>query len=143
MWLPGAETLRELVCRGFTVGILLTRTDDPLAEAQACSDLYAQLLHQRVRLVCTAGLELTEEQITALTDGGFLVWTPVLDPDTGDLSSAKLLSATQKALRSAPEQSSLRLYPTDLTTEILPVVCSYLLAQNFTASPINDWTKPF
>ncbi len=141
--LPGAETLRELVSRGFSVGILLSATEDPVEEAQACSQLYAQLLHQRVRLVCSAGLELTEEQKTALADAGFVLWSPSLDPDTGDLSSGKLLSAAQKALRNAPEQSALRLYPTDLTAEILPVICSYLLAQNFTASPINEWTAPF
>ena len=141
--LPGAETLRELVSRGFSVGILLSSAEDPVAEAQACSQLYAQLLHQRVRLVCSAGLELTEEQKTALANAGFVLWSPSLDPDTGDLSSGKLLSAAQKALRNAPEQSSLRLYPTDLTAEILPVICSYLLAQNFTASPINEWTAPF
>ena len=141
--LPGAETLRELVSRGFSVGILLSATEDPVGEAQACSQLYAQLLHQRVRLVCSAGLELTEEQKTALAEAGFVLWSPSLDPDTGDLSSGKLLSAAQKALRNAPEQSSLRLYPTDLTAEILPVICSYLLAQNFTASPINEWTAPF
>lgn len=141
--LPGAETLRELVSRGFSVGILLSSAEDPVAEAQACSQLYAQLLHQRVRLVCSAGLELTEEQKTALADAGFVLWSPSLDPDTGDLSSGKLLSAAQKALRNAPEHSSLRLYPTDLTAEILPVICSYLLAQNFTASPINEWTAPF
>ena len=141
--LPGAETLRELVSRGFSVGILLSSAEDPVAEAQACSQLYAQLLHQRVRLVCSAGLELTEEQKTALAEAGFVLWASTLDPDTGDLSSGKLLSAAQKALRNAPEQSSLRLYPTDLTAEILPVICSYLLAQNFTASPINEWTAPF
>ena len=141
--LPGAETLRELVSRGFSVGILLSSAEDPVGEAQACSQLYAQLLHQRVRLVCSAGLELTEEQKTALADAGFVLWAPTLDPDTGDLSSGKLLSAAQKALRNAPEQSALRLYPTDLTAEILPVICSYLLAQNFTASPINEWTAPF
>ena len=141
--LPGAETLRELVSRGFSIGILLSSAEDPVAEAQACSQLYAQLLHQRVRLVCSAGLELTEEQKTALADAGFVLWSPSLDPDTGDLSSGKLLSAAQKALRNAPEQSALRLYPTDLTAEILPVICSYLLAQNFTASPINEWTAPF
>ena len=141
--LPGAETLRELVSRGFSVGILLSSAEDPVAEAQTCSQLYAQLLHQRVRLVCSAGLELTEEQKTALAEAGFVLWSPTLDPDTGDLSSGKLLSAAQKALRNAPEQSALRLYPTDLTAEILPVICSYLLAQNFTASPINEWTAPF
>ena len=141
--LPGAEVLRELVSRSFSVGILLTNDEDPVTEAQACSQLYAQVLHQRIRLVCTAGLELTEEQQAALTEAGFVLWTPTLDPDTGALSSGKLLSAAQKALRNAPEQSSLRLYPTDVTAEILPVICSYLLAQNFTASPINEWTAPF
>ena len=141
--LPGAEVLRELVSRSFSVGILLTNDEDPVTEAQACSQLYAQVLHQRIRLVCTAGLELTEEQQAALTEAGFVLWTPALDPDTGALSSGKLLSAAQKALRNAPEQSSLRLYPTDVTAEILPVICSYLLAQNFTASPINEWTAPF
>jgi len=141
--LPGSEMLREIVARGFSPGILLSDAADPLADAQACSTLYAQLLHQRVRLVCSAGLELTEEQKTALAEAGFVLWTPTLDPDSGDLSSGKLLSASQKALRNAPEQSSLRLYPTDLTAEILPVICSYLLAQNFTASPINEWTAPF
>lgn len=141
--LPGAETLRELVSRGFAVGILLSGTEDPVGEALACSQLYAQLLHQRVRLVCSADLELTDTQKIALAEAGFVLWTPTLDPDTGDLSSGKLLSAAQKALRNAPEQSALRLYPTDLTAEILPVICSYLLAQNFTASPINEWTAPF
>ena len=141
--LPGAETLRELVSRGFSVGILLSSAEDPVAEAQACSQLYAQLLHQRVRLVCSADLELTDTQKTSLAEAGFVLWSPTLDPDTGDLSSGKLLSAAQKALRNAPEQSALRLYPTDLTAEILPVICSYLLAQNFTASPINEWTAPF
>ena len=97
--LPGAETLRELVSRGFSVGILLSSAEDPVAEAQACSQLYAQLLHQRVRLVCSAGLDLTDEQKTALADAGFVLWSPSLDPDTGDLSSGKLLSAAQKALR--------------------------------------------
>ena len=140
---PGAETLRELVSRGFSVGILLSGSEDPVAEAQACSQLYAQVLHQRIRLVCSAGLELAEEQQAALIEAGFVLWTSTLDPDTGDLSSGKLLSAAQKALRNAPEQSSLRLYPTDVTAEILPVICSYLLAQNFTASPINEWTAPF
>ena len=141
--LPGSEMLREIVARGFSPGILLSDAADPIADAQACSTLYAQLLHQRVRLVCSAGLELTEEQKTALSDAGFVLWAPTLDPDTGDLASGKLLSAAQKALRNAPEQSALRLYPTDLTAEILPVICSYLLAQNFTASPINEWTAPF
>ena len=141
--LPGAETLRELVSRGFTVGILLTDSADPTADAQACSELYAQLLHQRVRLVCDAGLELTEEQKTALSEAGFVLWSPALDPDTRELTTSKLLSAARQAIRSAPEQASLRLYPSDDTAEILPVICSYLLAQNFTAAPVNEWTTPY
>ena len=141
--LPGAEMLRELTARGFSAGILLTDGAYPLAQAQAASALYAQLLHRRVRLVCAQGLELTDEQKQALSAAGFVLWTPVHDPDTGELTSGKLISAAQKALRSAPERSSLRLYPTAVTAESLPVICSYLLAQNFTVAPVNDLTQPF
>jgi len=35
------------------------------------------------------------------------------------------------------------LRPTENTAQILPVICSYLLAQNFTAAPIYDWTAPY
>lgn len=141
--LPGAGILRELTARRFPVGILLTDGEDPLAQAQACSALYAQLLHRRVRLVCDTGLELTDLQKQALADAGFVLWSPLHDPDTGELTSGKLISAAQKALRAAPEQSSLRLFPTAVTAESLPVICSYLLSQNFTVSPVNDWTAPF
>lgn len=141
--LPQAESLREMICRGFPVGILLSNAEDPLADARACSELYAQLLHQRIRLVCTDGLELSEEQRAALQQAGFVLWTPALTPDTGELTANKLLSATQKALRNAPELSSLQLHPTENTAQILPVICSYLLAQNFTAAPIFDWTAPY
>ena len=141
--LPQAETLRELMCRGFPLGILLTDGEDPLAQAQTGSERYAQLLHQRVRLVCAQGLELTEAQRTALQQAGFVVWSPTLTPDTGDIKPNKLLSTIQKTLRDAPEQSSLLLRPNDDTAQILPVLCSYLLAQNFTAAPIYDWTAPY
>lgn len=141
--LPQAEALREMICRGFPVGILLSDAEDPLSDARACSELYAQLLHQRIRLVCTDGLELSDQQRTALQQAGFVLWTPVLSPDTGDLTANKLLSATQKALRNAPELSSLQLRPTEDTAQILPVICSYLLSQNFTAAPIYDWTTPY
>jgi hypothetical protein len=114
-----------------------------VGQANACSALYAQLLHRRIRLVCAYGLELTDSQKKALTDGGFLLWSPAHDPDTGDLPSNKLISATQKALRGAPEQSALRLSPTAVTAESLPVICSYLLSQNFTVAPVTDWTAPF
>ena len=141
--LPGAELLRELSARGFAVGILLTEGEDPLVQAREASALYAQLLHRRIRLVCDVGLELTDGQKQALSDAGFVLWSPTHDPDTGELTSGKLISAAQKTLRSAPEQSSLRLYPTAVTAESLPVICSYLLAQNFTVSPVNERIKPF
>ena len=141
--LPGAETLRELCARGFAPGILLTDGSDPLGQAKNCAALYAQLLHRRIRLVCAEGQELTDEQKQALTDAGFVLWSPSHAPDTGDLTSGKLISAAQKALRSAPEQSSMLLHPTDVTAESLPVICSYLLSQNFTVAPVTDWTAPF
>ena len=140
---PGAETLRELCARGFSPGILLTDESDPLGQAKDCAALYAQLLHRRVRLVCAAGVELIDAQVEALTNAGFVLWTPTHAPDTGDLTSGKLISATQKALRSAPERSSMLLQPTAVTAESLPVICSYLLSQNFTVVPVNDWTAPF
>jgi len=141
--LPQAELLRELAARGFSPGILLTDGNDPVTQASACSALYAQLLHRRIRLVCAYGLELTDGQKQALADAGFLLWTPAYDPDTGDLTSGKLISAAQKALRAAPERSSMLLHPTAVTAESLPVICSYLLAQNFTVAPVTDWTAPF
>ena len=141
--LPGAETLRELCAKGFSPGILLTDGTDPLKQARECSALYAQLLHRRVRLVCAHGLELTDQQIQDLADAGFVLWTPSHIPDTGELTSAKLISAAQKALRSAPERSSMLLHPSALTAESLPVICSYLLSQNFTVAPVTDWTAPF
>ena len=141
--LPGAELLRELAARGFALGIQLTDGTDPLTQAREASALYAQLLHRRVRLVCAPGLELTDEQAQALSAAGFLLWTPTHDPDTGELTSGKLISATQKTLRSAPEHSSIRLYLTAVTAESLPVICSYLLSQNFTVSPVNERVTPF
>ena len=141
--LPGAETLRELSARGFAPGILLTDGEDPVKQAKDCSALYAQLLHRRIRLVCAYGLELTDEQKQALADAGFVLWMPAHDPDTGELTSGKLISATQKVLRAAPERSSLLLHPTAVTAESLPVICSYLLSQNFTVAPVTDWTAPF
>ncbi len=141
--LPQAELLRELAARGFSPGILLTDGTDPVTQAKACSALYAQLLHRRIRLVCAYGLELTDGQTQALADAGFLLWTPAHDPDTGDLTSGKLISAAQKALRAAPERSAMLLHPTAVTAESLPVICSYLLAQNFTVAPVTDWTAPF
>ena len=141
--LPEAENLRELYCRGHAPGILLTDGEMPLTQAQRCAELYAQLLHIRVRTVCTYGLELTEEQKAALTQAGFQVWQPAYDPYTEDITAGKLNTAARKALRSAAEQSSLRLQCDAVTLEALPMLYSYLVAQNFTVAPVNEWTKPY
>ena len=141
--LPEAENLRELYCRGHAPGILLTDGEMPLTQAQRCAELYAQLLHIRVRTVCTYGLELTEEQKTALTQAGFQVWQPAYDPYTEDITAGKLNTAARKALRSAAEQSSLRLQCDAVTLEALPMLYSYLVAQNFTVASVNEWTKPY
>ena len=141
--LPAAETLRELYCRGHAPGIWLTDGEKPLEQAQRCAQLYAQLLHIRVRTVCAYGLELTEEQIAALAQAGFVVWQPAYDPYAEDITAGKLNTAARKALRSAPEQSSLRLQCDAVTLEALPMLYSYLVAQNFTVAPVNEWTEPY
>ena len=141
--LPAAETLRELYCRGHAPGIWLTDVEMPLEQAQRCAQLYAQLLHIRVRTVCAYGLELTEEQIAALAQAGFVVWQPAYDPYAEDITAGKLNTAARKALRSAPEQSSLRLQCDAVTLEALPMLYSYLVAQNFTVAPVNEWTEPY
>ena len=115
----------------------------PLEQAQRCAQLYAQLLHIRVRTVCAYGLELTEEQIAALAQAGFVVWQPAYDPYAEDITAGKLNTAARKALRSAPEQSSLRLQCDAVTLEALPMLYSYLVAQNFTVAPVNEWTEPY
>ena len=141
--LPAAEALRELYCRGHAPGIWLTDGETPLTQAQRCAELYAQLLHIRVRTVCVSGLELTEEQLEALRQAGFVVWTPTGDPYTDDLTAGKLNTAARKVLRTAPEESSLRLRCDAVTLEALPMLYSYLEAQNFTVAPINEWTTPY
>lgn len=141
--LPAAESLRELYCRGHAPGIWLTDGEMPLTQAQRCAELYAQLLHIRVRTVCTYGLELTGEQTAALTQAGFQVWQPAYDPYAEEITAGKLNTAARKALGSAPEQSSLRLRCDAVTLEALPMLYSYLVAQNFTVAPVNEWTKPY
>lgn len=141
--LPAAETLREMYCRGHVPGIWLTDGEMPLTQAQRCAELYAQLLHIRVRTVCAYGLVLNEEQIAALTQAGFLVWQPTYDPYTENITAGKLNTAARKVLRSAPEQSSLRLQCDAVTLEALPMLYSYLVAQNFTVAPVREWTEPY
>lgn len=141
--LPAAETLRELYCRGHAPGIWLTDGEMPLTQAQRCAELYAQLLHIRVRTVCVYGLELTEEQRAALTQAGFVVWEPTYDTYEEEITARKLNTAARKVLRTAPEQSSLRLRCDAVTLEALPMLYSYLEAQNFTVAPVNEWTMPY
>lgn len=141
--LPAAETLRELYCRGHAPGIWLTDGEMPLTQAQRCAELYAQLLHIRVRTVCVYGLELTEEQLDALKKAGFVVWQPAYDPYAEDITASKLNTAVRKVLRTAPEQSSLRLRCDTVTLEVLPMLYSYLEAQNFTVAPVSEWTTPY
>lgn len=141
--LSAAETLRELYCRGHAPGIWLTDGEMPLTEARRCAELYAQILHIRVRTVCVYGLELTEEQLNALQKAGFVVWQPTYDPYAEDITASRLNTAARKVLRTAPEQSSLRLRCDTVTLEVLPMLYSYLEAQNFTVAPVSEWTTPY
>ncbi len=141
--LPGAEALRELYSRGYALGILLTDGEDPLEQARRCADLYARLLRVRVRLVCAHGLTLTPEQRDGLEQAGFVLWQPTYDPYAPNITSGKLNTAMRKALRAAPEQSSLRLQADGVTQEALPLLYSYLAAQNFVVEPVNEWTAPY
>ena len=141
--LPNFENLREIYGRGFYPGIRLTDGEKPLEQAQRCSQLYAQLLHVRVRLVCAPDLELTDEQKAALTDAGFLYWEPDHRPDTGDITANKLISETKKTLKTADTNSTLQLYMTQTTMDILPTLYSYLTAQNFHTVPLDELTMPF
>ena len=51
----------------------------------------------------------------------------------------KLLSALKKLLRTGGDGQTLLLQPDSATQELLPVVCSYLVAQNYTALPVREW----
>lgn len=133
-----AEQLRELYARGFSIGFLLPGQEDPVQEAQAASELCAQLLHTRLRLVLCARA-LTEEEQLALEEAGFVPVTADQDYSGTELTSKKLLSALKKLLRNGSGGESLLLRPDSTVQEILPVVCSYLTAQNYTALPIREW----
>ncbi len=141
--LTRAEDLRQLYCRGHAPGIWLTDVHAPVAQARRCSELYAQLLHIRVRTVCAYGIELTEDQKKLLAENGFVLWQPTFDPYGDKLTANKLNTAARKALRDAPPSSSLRLQPDDLTLDALPMLYSYLVAQNFKVAPVNEWTTPY
>lgn len=140
---PSAETLREIYARGFYPGIILTDSTSPIEEARRCSAIYAQVLHTRVRLVTTGNIELTEEQKSELSNAGFLLWEPDHDPDTEETTSNQLLSKVRSSLQNAEVSSVLRFYPNTKTLDILPVLFSYLDAQNFTVIAMTDLIQPF
>lgn len=137
------ETLRELYCRGHAVGILLTDGEAPLEQAQRCGAVLAQVLHIRVRTVCAYGLTLTDEQKTLLEENGFVLWEPTLDPYAEGITARKLNTNARRALRNAPEESSLHLQPDGVTVEALPLLSSYLVAQGFTVAPVREWMTPY
>ncbi len=141
--LPNAALLRELYCEGFQIGILLTDAQQPLTQANRCTELLAQLLHVRIRLVCARGIELADVQTQALAEAGFLLWQADHDPDTGELTSGKLMSKLRTALKGAPTQSALHLNLSQVTLDVLPMLYSYLADQNFTIVEMNEWVKPF
>lgn len=131
--------LREIYCRGFSLGILLAG-EDPLEEAKAGSEAYADTLHCRVRLVlCSRAL--TEEEVQTLAENGFVPVAAEQDYSRTELTSQKLLSALKKLLRTGDGGERLLLRPDSMVQELLPVVCSYLVAQNYTALPLHEWTQ--
>ena len=132
-----AEPLRELYARGFSPGLLL-EGEDLLAEARAGSETCARLLHTRVRLV-TCRRALTEEELAALSEAGFVPVLPDRDLYAEGVEQKKLLSALKKLLRTGGDGQTLLLKPDSATQELLPVVCSYLVAQNYTALPVREW----
>lgn len=138
-----AETLRELYCRGHAVGILLTDGEAPLEQAQRCGAALAQVLHLRIRTVCAYGLTLTDQQKTLLEGNGFVLWEPTLEPYAEGITARKLNTNARRALRNAPEKSSLHLRPDEVTLEALPLLSSYLVAQGFTVAPVREWTAPY
>jgi len=141
--LPNFESIREIYARGCSSGIMLTDPEKPLEQALRCSEMYAQMLHVRIRLVCAPDLELTDKQKAELTDAGFLYWEPDHEPDSGDIGVNKLISATKTALKNAESKSTIRFYINDTTLAIIPTLYSYLIAQNYTTEPMNEWTQPF
>lgn len=136
-----ADQMRQVFCRGFSLGILLTE-DDPEAEAEAASEALASLLHIRVRLVSAADPDaLSPQQRMALSQAGFQPWLPTYDVYTPELTAQRLRTALQQTLRSAESGSALLLRPDELTQQVLPVICSYLTGQNYTVRPVREWTE--
>ncbi|MBQ7492346.1 MAG: hypothetical protein IJT76_07150 [Clostridia bacterium] len=136
-----ADQMRQVFCRDFSLGILLTG-DDPVAEAEAASAELASLLHIRVRLVTAADPEtLSQQQRAALSRAGFQLWIPTIDVYAPELTAPRLRTALQQALRSAESGGTLLLRPDELTQQVLPVICSYLTGQNFTVLPVREWTE--
>lgn len=140
---PNAENLREIYARGFYPGIMLTDGENLLEQAQRCSELYAQLLHARIRNVCAPDLELTNEQKAELTNAGFLFWEAEHAPDASDISANKLMNKIREALQKTNTSTSILLYPNEKILSILPMFYSYLNAQNFSVIAMNEITKPF
>ena len=140
---PNAEYLREIFARGFKPGILLTDNEDPVQQAVKCSEIYAQVLHARVRLVCAPDIQLTDQQKEELAVAGFLLWEYAHYSDASITETNKVMNALKKSLSSAKAASVLRLDPSGTSLEVIPLLYSYLNAQNFTVVPMNDWTLPF
>ena len=141
--LPGAETAREMFARGFATGILLTDGEAPLLQARRTADLYAQILHTRIRLVCAAGLELTEAQKLALEADGFLLWEADAVPSAENVTAARWNRNVARLLEKAETVLVLQLPTAALVADALPGLAATLTAQNYTLRPLNDWTKPF
>ena len=141
--IPNAEYLREVFARGFKPGILLTDSEEPVQQAVKCSEIFVQVLHTRVRLVCAPDILLTDQQKEELAAAGFLLWEYEHYPDASITEPNKIMNALRKSLSSAEKASVLRLDPSGTSLEIIPLLYSYLNAQNFTVVPMNDWTRPF
>ena len=135
-----ADQMRQVFCRGCSLGILLS-SDDPAAEAEAASEELAALLHIRVRLVSVADPEsVSEQQRVDLNRAGFRLWLPTYDVYADGLTAPRLRTAMQQTLRAAESGGTLLLRPDELTQQVLPVICSYLTAQNYTVLPVREWT---
>lgn len=135
--LSSAEAVRQLYAEDYPCGILLSG-DDLLAEAAEGSRLYAKILRTRIRTVCCER-DLSEEEISALREAGFTAVVPDFHADAAALNTKKPISALQKLLRGAGKQSVLRFTPDRAVLDVLPVFCSYLVAQNFTVTPVRRW----
>ena len=84
--------------------------------------------------------ELSAEEKTALSEGGFVLWEGSIDVYAEGMSASRLIYQLRRALWRAAGGERVLLRPDDRTLEVLPVLCSYLVAQNFTARPVWEWT---